>query len=164
MRTTAVIGSLLYAVLLAAFWIAAQRTVLPSVLGSALTAVFISFALILAPLLAFGFGAADWLNAHLRSRAARTLAPGLAVVPYLISAIATRTFHWPIALTFAYLPVALALLLEPKRGSAAFSVADVIAISGLGLPVLLHWVGPAWPQPGLSGLPKLLLTDVALYL
>ncbi len=164
MRRTAVIGWLLYAVLLAAFWIAVQRTVLPSVLRSTLPAVFVSFALILAPLLAFGLGGAEWLTEHLRSRAARILAPGLAVVPYLLSALPAGTFRWPMALTFACLPIALALLLEPKRGSAALSAVDVIAIAGLGLPVLLHWVRPAWPQPGLSGLPKLLLTDVALYL
>ena len=129
-------------------------------LGPAFPWAFISFALILAPLVFFGFGAAESLRAVLRSRAARIAAAALLVSPYLLSSLAVGGFDVGVAAVFLLLPVGLAVIFE-FSGDSRLGWPDVLAFAALSLPFLFHLLNSGWAQPGL---PKLLLTDIALYL
>ena len=168
-RSQIVAAIVLYAGLLAGFWTMASRSVLRGILGEAFPAVFAGFALILAPLLAFGFGADGWLRSVL-DRPPRQICAGLLFsLPYLISAYATGVVRWPIAVAFAAIPAVLAAMfaLVPATdasGAPRLGWEDAVAFLALAVPIVLHVFGNAWPQPGLAGLPKLLLTDAALYL
>ncbi len=163
-RAAVIVPVILYLALLAGFWEAARHSALRPLLGTGFALVFAAFSLILAPLLAFGFGAGEWLRTYLRSPASRIAVAGLAVVPYVISAAGTGSFAWQMGAAFLLLPIALAIALELSPSSPALIPADVLVLVFLAVPFVLHWFAAAWPQPGLSGLPKLLLTDVVLYL
>ncbi len=160
-RTDAIAALVIYAVLLAAAWIFASHSEFVAILGHAFGPVFVSFALILAPVIWFGFGAADWLRAHLRSRAARIIAPGVFIIPYLISATAIHDLDWRVAATFCFLPITLAIVLEYSPDWDTLHWQDLLVLAALGLLVVFHLLGRGWSQ---GGFPKLLLTDVALYL
>ena len=159
-RADAIAALLLYALLLCAGWIVGGEVFVG--LHAALPAVFASFALILAPLILFGFGAADVLRTWLRSPARRIASASCFLVPYLISALALRQFDCRVAAAFFLFPVGLATLFEVVPGEATGLIwPDLLAFAALALPLVFHLLNVGWVQPGL---PKLLLTDVALYL
>ncbi len=149
-----------YALLLCAGWIVGSEIFVG--LHAALPAVFLSFALILAPLVWFGFGAADLVRRWLGSPAARIAAASCLLLPYLISALALHRCDWRVAAVFFLIPVGLTILFEFVLGEGTgLSWRDLLAFAALALPLVFHLLNFGWAQPGL---PKLLLTDVALYL
>ena len=158
-----------YAAVLCAFWITAQRLALELRIGGHLPSAFVSFALLLLPYWAFGFGAAEPLRSTLKSATARVLIPGLLVLPYIFFVLPRGGFRLGIALLLAIIPIALAALFEfappgGVRGSqAGISWQDVVALAIIGVPVEFGLLRGAWPYPGLSAMPKLLLMDAALY-
>ncbi len=105
--------------LLAAFWWVAQRYNMSTRIGGHLASGFVSFALLLAPYWAFGFGAAEALQRLLRNRAARVLAPAALVIAYLVFSIPRGEFRWYYAVILFVIPVGLAAMFEfvPPRGN-----------------------------------------------
>jgi len=155
-------GSL--APLLALFWIVAQRFDMSTRIGGHMASGFASFALLLAPYWAFGFGAAGALRRVMTNRTARVLAPGLLVIAYFVFSIPRSEFRWDYALILFSIPVGLAAMFElnpPRDRGLAWQ--DVIALVVVGAPVEFRLLAGAWPHSGLSALPKFLLVDSALY-
>ncbi len=164
MGAALVAAGLSFAVLLAAFWIAAGFFSVAQRIGGHLPTAFASFALLLAPYWIFGFGGAHLLRRGLPGRAARVFAPGLLLVPYLIFALPRHEFRVGLAIALFAIPVGLAALFElVPPASNALTWQDVIALLAVGLPVEFGWLRGAWPHPGLGSMPKLLLMDAALY-
>jgi membrane protease YdiL (CAAX protease family) len=99
-------------------------------------------------------------------------APGLrialaafAVVPYTLVSVAQHIFSWRWFVLYAFLPVAIAWLLEhaaaadpERRGNWR----DAFILLLLGLAVDLRWFDSAWPV-GQRALNELLLVDMGLY-
>lgn len=73
-----------FAVLLGAFWVVARHFEISQRLGGHFPSAFASFAFVLVPYWAFGFGAAQEVSKWLRWPTARVLAPALLVIPYLV--------------------------------------------------------------------------------
>ncbi|HEY4903096.1 MAG TPA: CPBP family intramembrane glutamic endopeptidase [Candidatus Sulfotelmatobacter sp.] len=97
--------------------------------------------------------------------ALRIVLPVLAVVPYVLVALAQHIFVWKWFALYAGLPVAIAWLLEhaaeadpQRRGNWR----DAFILLVLGLAVDLRWFDSAWPA-GLRAMNELLLVDVGLY-
>jgi uncharacterized protein len=97
--------------------------------------------------------------------ALRIVLPALAVVPYVLVALAQYIFAWKWFALYAGLPVAIAWLLEhaaeadpERRGNWR----DAFILLVLGLAVDLRWFDSAWPA-GLRALNELLLVDIGLY-
>jgi membrane protease YdiL (CAAX protease family) len=158
------IAAILYAVLLAAFWLVAQHFSVNQRIGGHLPSAFLSFALLLAPYWFFGFGAAEVLKRKLTDNAIRVLAPGLLVVPYLIFSLPRHEFLWTYAAVLFAIPVGLAALFEflpPRTPKLCWQ--DALALATIGFPVEFRWLAGSFPHPGLSALPKFLLLDAALY-
>jgi len=151
-----------YAAVLYAVWIALRASRLPATLGNQWSCAFASFALLLAPLWFFGFGLGEWLRKKLSSQPAQVLAPALLGIPYLIFA-ATRGVHWSLAVPMFGLPIVMAALLASEP-SAKMSWRDVVVLAALIAVYMLRLFAAAWPYPGLAALPKLYVTDLALYL
>ena len=156
------LATLLYGLLLAAFWWAARHFSVTQRFSGHLPSAFLSFALLLAPYWFFGFGAASMLKRKLASRIVRVLLPGSLVVPYLVFAIPQGQFQPVYAAAFFLLPVILAALFEfLPPATQKLSWQDVLALVVIGIPVEFRVF--ASPFPGLSALPKFLLMDAALY-
>ncbi len=201
-----------YAALLVAFWFVARRYDMADRIGGHFPSAFVSFALLLAPYWAFGFGAAEtlgrwpyqaetqgpstrtrqptgpirfaqgrlhrarWLfgasslrmtppktNARI-TRLVRVLLPGALVIPYLVFSIPRGELRALYAAVLFALPVALAALMElvpPARDALCWQ--DVLVLAVAGAPVEFRLLAGAWPQPGLSAMPKFLLVDAVLY-
>jgi membrane protease YdiL (CAAX protease family) len=194
--------------LLAAFGLVAWRYDMSARVGGHMASGFASFALLLAPYWAFGFGAAGALRRALTRRVARVLAPGTLVIAYLFFSIPRGELRWYYAAILFAIPVGLAAMFEfaPARGTSPPYLAnprrdkggatngrdkggatnkrthicqnradvghqhnlglawqDVVALVVVGAPVEFRLLAGAWPHPGLSALPKLLLVDSALY-
>ena len=158
-RSDAIAALVLYAVLLGACWIVGSEVFVG--LHAAFPAVFASFALVVAPLTFFGFGVAGAVRSRLTFPAARIIAASCFLLPYLISSLALHRFDWRVALTFFLLPVCLAWIFERRTDTGMFGWPDLVAFAALALPFLFHLLERGWAQPVV---PKLLLTDVALYL
>jgi len=152
-----------FLLLVAGFWFVAQQMRLTGALGTAAVPAFTSFALLLAPLWFFAFGAAEALRAHLHSMAARLLAPAALAVPYLLFSLPQHQFQPVYFLALALLPVVLGLLLAPVREQRLLWQ-DAVVLLVLALTLELRLLSGAWPQHGLGSVPKLYLADVALYL
>jgi uncharacterized protein len=97
--------------------------------------------------------------------ALRIVLPVLAVVPYVLIALAQHIFVWKWFALYAGLPVAITWLLEhaaeadpQRRGNWR----DAFILLVLGLAVDLRWFDSAWPG-GLRAMNELLLVDVGLY-
>src|SRR5919201_315481 len=163
-RPLVVISILTYAVLIAAFWEAAQFfRVLRNVPRAA---TVISFALIFAPYWFFGFSAAEPLRRALRWPGLRVFAAGALVLPYVAFAVGAHVFRWQMALGLFAIPVIVAALLESipqTETKARLAWQDIAAFALIAAPVLYAWFRPGWPFIGLGSFPKLLFTDVALY-
>ena len=112
----------------------------------------LSFALLLAPYWAFGFGLDRWLRPRLTNPLTLVLASTLLMLPYLVYALPRGQFRWGLCL--AMLAIILAVTAIPYHW---------LALAILALAVELHLLDAAWPAPGLGGLAKLLLVDAALY-
>ncbi len=163
MRRSDVIAALIvYAVLLCAAWIFAAHTSMAASLGPAFPTVFLSLALVLAPLLWFGFSGADWLRARLRSRTARVATASYFVLPYLLSSLSMGAFDWHIAVALLFLSVGLTVLFELRRaGESSLGWQDLVILAALAVPIIFNLFRRGWPA---GGFPKLLLADLALYL
>lgn len=152
-----------YAVIVFAFRFGLERSVIGQGMGTRLPFAFSSFALLLAPLWFFGFGAGEWLHDRLSLLVLRITTGALLGIPYLVFAIPTGNFHWTPAIIMIALPVVLAALLG-SAGSSKWSWQDAIVLATLVAVVMLRVLGEAWPYAGLAGLAKLYAADVTLYL
>ena len=152
-----------YALIVFAFRFGFERSSVGQALGARLPYAFSSFALLLAPLWLFGFGAGEWLREQLASPVARAICGILFVFPYVVFCIRSATFQWTLAILMAGLPVVLAGLLL-SSSSARMSWQDVIVLATLVAVYMLHVLAGAWNYSGLAALPKLYVADVALYL
>jgi len=162
-RTLALAG-LLFGLVLLVFWLVAQHFSVEAHIGGHMPSAFLSFALLLAPYWFFGFGAAGLLQQKLSHPAARVLAPGLLVLPYLLFCIPRGEFEWSYAAIFFAIPVGLAALFEfAPPGTQKLCWQDVLALAIIGVPVEFRLLAGSFPHPGLSALPKFLLLDAALY-
>jgi len=158
-----------YGALLCAFWLVARHFDVESGIQGHLTSSFAAFALLLAPYWFFGFGAAEMLRRGLTNRFFRVLVAGLLFLPYLIFSFPRGEFKWTNAAVLFIIPVAMAALFEflpagvsrPAAGKLYWQ--DVVVLAVAGLPVEFGWLRGAFPHPGLSALPKLLLMDSTLY-
>jgi uncharacterized protein len=157
-----VIPSLSYAVLLAAFWLAARQFHVTTALDH-FPSAFATFALLLAPYWFFGFGMADKLRARLRARWMRIMAPSLLVIPYLVYAVPRREFSPFYGLMFLLLPAGIAALLELLPADGGITWQDVAVLLAVGIPVEFGLFRGAWAHQGLAAMPKLLLMDAVLY-
>ena len=155
------VAVLIYLALLGASWHAA-RSFLPATVP--FTSTFTSFALLLAPLWFFGFGAGQYLRQEIESAPLRILLSGLLLVPYLVFAVPAGQFHGTMAAAILALAVGLATLLGRSQLPPRLTWQDIAALAVLVGTHLLRLLEPAWPYPGLAALPKLLLTDIVLYL
>src|SRR5512135_2530166 len=106
--------------LLVAFGLVAWRYDMSTRIGGHMASGFASFALLLAPYWAFGFGAAEALRRALRNRVARVLAPGALVIAYLVFSIPRGDFRWHYAVILFAIPVGLAAMFEfvPPHGTS----------------------------------------------
>jgi membrane protease YdiL (CAAX protease family) len=156
-----------FAILLVAIWFAAAHFHVLDTTGGSRASFVVSFALLFAPFWAFGFGAAGPLRRTLSARWARVLAPGLLAGSYLVFALPRGEFLWRHFAELAGIPVMVAILLEffPRDTGERLSPQwpDFVALALLGLPIVMRWLHPTYPHPALSAMPKLLLTDAALY-
>jgi len=155
-------GALVFALLLAGFWIEVHSVPLIQTLGGRIASAFVCFALLLAPLWFFGFGVAGFL-AEIESSVVRILLPALLAIPYLIFSIPRDEFHWVYFVALAMIPVIAAAILEFSHLRQKLTWQDVVVLLGIALILEMHLLGGAWPYPGLGSLPKLYLADVVLY-
>ncbi len=159
---TIAVGVGSYIAVLAALWLAARHFHVAQATGGSAATAIASVVILLAPFWAFGFGAAVPLRRVLQRAWARMFAPGILVAAYLVFSLPRGEFHWIYAIPLFAIPVVVAVLLESSKGNALVWQ-DVVALILLGVPVLLRWFQGAFPHAGMSALPKLLLTDAALY-
>jgi membrane protease YdiL (CAAX protease family) len=150
----------IYIALLFGLGYAGRTLVSPS---RVLVPAFASFALLLAPLWFFGFGVGQVIRKKTPPRL-RILVAGLHVVPYLVFALPTGLFRWSIAVAILAVAIGLAALLHFSDLSQRLAWQDIVTLAILVGIHLLRLLEPAWPYPGLAALPKLLLTDIVLYL
>ena len=163
LRVNAALAS--FAALLLAVWLEVRlHPALAASLSHRLPYALASFALLLAPLWFFGFGAGEWLRDAARSSGLRIFLPALLAVPYLVSAIPAHDVRWAIAVPMFAFPVTLAAFLELPALPAKMVGRDVVVLAVLALTYMLRLLGTAWPYPGLTAFPKLFIVDVALYL
>lgn len=146
---------LAFLALLVAFWFVAKNFGIQDQLGGHVPSAVLSFALLLAPYWAFGFGIDEWLNTHVKGTA-RALLPLLLILPYLVFTLPRGEFRWDMCLGMAAIVLAVSLL-------APYSRADWLVLAILGISVDLHFFDRAWPVAGLTGMPKLLFVDAGLY-
>lgn len=121
----------------------------------------LSAGILLAPYWFFGFGLDRWLRTRLRARWAKTLAPQLLIVAYLVFAIPSGRFDWKMCLGMTGILLAVSLLLQMAGPTP--DCCDWLVLALLGVSVDLHFFDRAWPVAGLSALPKLLFVDAGLY-
>jgi uncharacterized protein len=146
--------SLGFIALLAAFWFVAAYFGVAEKLGSSTGAAFVSFALLLAPYWAMGFGADVWLKKH-----TRWPVMALLIVPYLIFSLARGEFRLDLCLGMLAAVLSVGALLEYAKGEWG----GWLGLAILGLSVYLHFFDSAFPVGGLTGLAKLVFVDAGLY-
>jgi membrane protease YdiL (CAAX protease family) len=143
-------GGVSYLIILAAFF-AVART-----FGVTVSVPLVaSFALLLAPYWALGFGADALLTRWLDRGWKRLTAATSLIVPYLVFVLPSAAFRWDTCLGLLAFLLAIAIALEYRRCA--------IALILLAAAVELPFFRDAWPSPGLSGLPKLLFVDAGLF-
>lgn len=158
-----VLPTVIFFLLLFVGYVVGLHAGLPQRVGGHFPSAFLSFALLLAPIWFFGFGAAGWLAQRVPSARTRIGISALLVVPYVIFAVPRGQFRWDLGAGFLILAVAACALLESARAKVNGGWQDLVVLGALGLSVDLRFFQSAWPYPGISGLSKLLLVDVALY-
>lgn len=159
-RTTWALAS--YAAIVFAFRYGVERSPIGLALGSQIVVAFASFALLLAPLWFFGFGAGEWLRERLSTRSLRILAGAALGIPYLVYAIPSGSFQWSMAVLMFGLPLVLAGLLE-SAPSSKMNWQDGFVLAALVAVFMLKVLMGAWPIR-LEAMSKLYVADVALYL
>jgi len=174
MRLKPILATIIFALLLYAFWKQVLATGLADRLGGHLLSAFTCFALLLAVLWFFGFRndvgigknhvGTGALARPTRAKLALLLAPALLAIPYAIFSLPRHEFHLTYFFGLALLPVALSALLEFSNLPPHFTWQDFVALFGIALVLELRIFSGAWPYAGLGSLPKLYLCDVALYL
>ena len=152
-----------FALLLFAFWKEVQSARIAETLRGHMPSAFACFAMLLAPLWFFGFGAGEVLGDRLTSLAARLVFPVLLAIPYLVFAVPRGEFQWSYLLALTLIPAVLSVLFEFSKLEQKLAWQDVVALLSLALILELRLLSGAWPYPGLGSLPKLYLADVALY-
>jgi len=155
-------ASVVFAALLAGFWIEVHSIGLTETLGGQIAPAFICFALLLAPLWFFGFGVVEFL-ARIQAIVIRVLLPAALALPYLIFSIPRHEFHWVYFIALALIPVTAAAIVEFSQLPQKLTWQDFAVLLGIALILETHSLGGAWPYPGLGSLPKLYLADVVLY-
>jgi CAAX protease family protein len=96
----------------------------------------------------------------------RVSVAALFAVPYAVFALPAHEFRWKILVGFLLICLAGAALLEWARrqhGTTGGGWQDLVVLATLGLSVDLRVFESAWPYPGVSGMSKLVLVDLALY-
>ena len=154
--------------LLVAIWFAAAHFRVLTTTGGSRATFVVSFALLAAPFWAFGFGAAAPLRRALQARWTRVLVPGLLVSSYLVFSLPRGEFQWRYCLALAGIPIVVAMLLEffthtTPGNRITLQWPDLLVLALLGVPIVMRWLHGSYPHPALSTMPKLLLTDAALY-
>ena len=162
MRRTPFVAFIGFVVLLAAFWLVAARFgVLEKLEGYSATTL-VSFALLVAPYWAFGFGADRYLRRLLPSSLARVISSALLAIPYLVFAIPRGAFDPWMAAALALFPVLVSALLAARPPDKP-GWQDAVVMALLAAVVEFHVFDRAWNAPGLGALAKLLVVDTALY-
>jgi len=122
---------------------------------------FASFALLLAPLWFFGFGAAEPLKKLVSW--AKIFCAGLLALPCFVFTLGTPDLQPRVALIVIALPVLLAAFLELPKLPQDMTWRDVAALALTVACYFLQWLQGAWPHPALAVFPKLFLADIVLY-
>jgi membrane protease YdiL (CAAX protease family) len=166
--STCAAATVSFVALLVAIWLAAAHFQVLDTTGGSRASFILSFALLFAPFWAFGFGAAGPIRRALSRRWLRVLAPGLLVSSYLVFSLPRGEFHGRYFAVLAGIPIVVAALLEfftqPKLDQRiTLQWPDLVSLALLGTPIVMRWLHPTYPHPALSAMPKLLLTDAALY-
>ncbi|HET8825430.1 MAG TPA: CPBP family intramembrane glutamic endopeptidase [Terriglobales bacterium] len=155
------IAVVIYAVIVAAFWIAARHSGLGPSLGAGFPQTFASLAVLLAPLWFFAFGSAEPLRrCRIELRAGIA---GLIAIPYFVLVVGTPDFQWRAAVTITAFPVLMAGFLGLPKLSAKMAWRDAAALAIITAAYFLRWFHAAWPGATSAMFPKLFLADVALY-
>ena len=138
---------------------------------------FLAVGLTVGALWTFGWGGGEWLAERLaghpigadgprsiRRSIVRALIPGIfSGAVYLLLAVPLRATAPEQLLMYCALPAALAGMFEALPPGEKLSWQDLCVLAGLALPI--EYSGLRAPRgTDLGGLPKLLLTDIALYL
>ena len=150
-----------YLAILLAFWFLAGHSALPSSIVNVFTRAFASFALLLAPLWFFGFGAAEPLRR--RGRSTQIAASAMLAIPYFVFTLGTSAFYWRAAVIVIALPVLVAAFLGLSNPSSRITARDRVVLAVVIATYFMGWLRAAWPTPALALFPKLFLTDVVLY-
>ncbi|HKW15949.1 MAG TPA: type II CAAX endopeptidase family protein [Terriglobales bacterium] len=146
--------------LLLAFWFGFHNSPLSASLGAEFPGAFASFALLLAPLWFFGFGAAEPIKRW--HTLPKLCAPALLSISYFVFALGTPLFSWRAAVIVVAFPMLLTAFLELPRLPKLLTWRDALALVIIAATYYLKWLQSAWPL-GLAALPKLFLADLALY-
>ena len=160
------IASTIFFVLIAIGWRLVSVSGLAARVQGHLLSAYVSFALLVVPIWFFGFGIADRVRVVLSNPLARVSAAALFAVPYAVFALPAHEFRWKILVGFLLICLLGAALLEWARrqhGTTRGGWQDFIVLAALGLAVDLRAFESAWPYPGISGMSKLVLVDLALY-
>lgn len=159
-------ATVLFIVLIAVGWRVVTVSGLAARVQGHLLSAYVSFVLLVVPIWFFGFDLADRVHAILTNTFARISAAALFALPYAIFAISAHAFRWKIQVGFLLICVVGAALLEWARrqhGTTRGGWQDFVVLAALGLSVDLRAFELAWPYPGMSGMSKLVLVDLALY-
>lgn len=155
-----ILAALIFCAILVVFWFGLQRSA-AALGGFSISRAFASFALLLAPLWFFGFGAAEPLK--LLPAWAKILGASSLALPYFVFTAGTGNFYWRAALIVVALPVLLAGFLELPRLPREMTWRDAAVLAIVVASYFLGWLRNAWPHPTLAVFPKLFLADVVLY-
>jgi membrane protease YdiL (CAAX protease family) len=141
-------------------WIGARRAYPIANLNS----LFVSFALLLAPLWFFGFGAGNWLRNIFRSKMALILGSTPLAVPWIVFMLWTGRGRWEPGIWILLLHPLLSALLVIWKPLSRMGWQDWLALAAIAAIYLLRVLDAAWPFPGSTLLPKLFVADLVLYL
>ncbi len=155
-------GTISYLLLVTAAFFIIQATGLAAALSTAFPAAFASFALLVAPLWLFGFGAAEWLRQELPSSWPQIILAALLGIPYLVFAVATGHLRPAVCSTIFLLPVIAAWLMR-SAATDKLVCEDGIVLGAVAAIQMSSLLASAWPYAGLAALPKLFLLDAVLY-
>ncbi len=155
-------AALVFALLLAGFWVEVHSVHLTQTLGGHIASAFICFTLLLGPLWFFGFGLVGFF-ARMQTAAVRVLVPASLAIPYLIFSIPRHEFHWVYLSALALIPVLAAAIIEFSDLPQKLTWQDSVVLLAIAAILETHSLAGAWPYSGLGSLPKLYLADVVLY-
>ncbi len=155
-----IVAGIIYVAILIAFWLGFRNSQIAVSIGSVFPRAFASFALLLAPLWFFGFGAGERLK--VLSVTVKIGAASLLSTSYFVFAAGTNVFSWRAMVIVIAYPVLVAAFLELPQLPREMTWRDAALLVIIAATYYLRWLQSAWP-PELTVLPKLFLADVALY-